>query len=139
MFSRILKSFGFISTLAASVMVLTSCEGTVVIAPGAHCELVPVQVCHRYRDYWGHWHRECDTQYRRHCWNIAGAQVGAVTLASQYGIGFDAAEQLIQTSDDANHGKLDSATKLGLGTEDFAALAQFEIPTEKGITAVASN
>jgi hypothetical protein len=120
---------------------LSACQPTIVVT-APHCNMVPVQVCHNVRDYHGGWHQECGTEYQRRCYNVAatlGAPVGPVGVGMDFGMSFDAADRVIDAAVAANQGNLNDARNLGLSDEDFAQLANKQMPTDKGIDAVAQT
>ena len=133
---------GLVAVLATAALQLTGCRNTIVIAPGAHCEMEPVEVCHRWRDHEGFWHRECRTEYRKHCWDVAqslSAPVGPVGLGRDFGVSYDAADSLINVAVDVNHHDFSSAVKLGLTRDDLEQMSSYQVPTDQGIEAVAKN
>lgn len=139
---HILKHVGLASILMTSLVALSSCESQVVVAPGAHCVIEPVQVCHDWRDFRGFWHHECNIENRQRCWDmqaVLGNPVGPVGLGNDYNVSFDAADQLINVAASANKGDAAPAIQQGLGAQDLANLSKQQLPTEDGIDAVAKN
>jgi hypothetical protein len=60
-------------------------------------------------------------------------------FASELNISFESADTLLQAFEQAKVGNTEGFVKLGLSTADMQAMAKFQLPTAKGLSALSAN